>query len=114
MRDPLRLDIYQQTTGRHGETLYSTGSGEWAYRADHVDQYAVEKRLSDTELAAEAYRAIAWLGVLGRTYASDEGRNIVVEAAFTFGPVTREEHEFEIINRFLKEPHYDEEQIDEH
>lgn len=68
----------------------------------------MSKRFTDVELAAELFRQTAWLGALGRTYKTDEGRNIVIEAAFTYGPVTREEHEWLTLNNFAFRPHYDE------
>lgn len=66
------------------------------------------KRLTDAELAAELFRQTSWLGALGRTYATGEGRNILLEAAFTSGPITRDEHEWLTIKRFATLPHYDE------
>ena len=76
-----------------------------------IPDFAVDlrtKRLSDLQLIAEMYRAAAWLGALGRAHATDTGRNIVFEAAWTFGPITRDEHEWQVINRFANHPHYDE------
>lgn len=70
----------------------------------------LRRRFSDAELAAELYRAAAWVGAKGRLYASEEGRNMLIEAAFTFGPITRDEHEWDVMNRFLHLPYYDEEE----
>jgi hypothetical protein len=66
------------------------------------------KRLTDAELAAESYRAAAWIGAKGRAYTTDEDRAIAFEAAFTFGPETRDEHEWLVVHRFATYPHYDE------
>ena len=66
-----------------------------------------DKRFSEAELCAELYRQTSWLGANGRTYAADAGRNIVIEAAFTFGPVTRDEHEWLTLSHFAHLPHYD-------
>lgn len=68
----------------------------------------MSKRFTDTELAAELYRQTAWLGALGRAHRADAGRNIVMEAAFTFGPITRDEHEWETMLHFANRPHHDE------
>jgi hypothetical protein len=75
-----------------------------------VDNWGPDKTLTDAELAAELFRQTAWLGAIGRAYATETGRNIVIEAAFTFGPVTRDEDEWLTIKRFATLPHYDEEQ----
>lgn len=63
-----------------------------------------DKRFTDAELTAEMYRAAAWLGAIGRAHATGEGRNIVFDAAFTYGPITREEHEWVTMQRFLHHP----------
>ena len=68
---------------------------------------ATEKRFTEAELAAELFRQTAWLGANGRAHATDEGRNVVIEAAFTFGPITRDEHEWLTISHFATLPHYD-------
>ena len=68
---------------------------------------AAEKRFTDSELAAELFRQTAWLGARGRAHATDEGRNIVIEAAFTFGPITRDEHEWLTLRHFATLPHFD-------
>lgn len=70
------------------------------------------KRLKDAELAAEVYRAGMWLAALGGSVIMP-GRNIRFAAAYTFGPITRDEHEFETMNRFLHLPHYDEESYEQ-
>lgn len=70
--------------------------------------YDPEKRLRDEELAADVFRQAAWLGAIGRTHAADAGRNIFIEAAFTFGPITRDEYEWLTLHRFATLPHYDE------
>jgi hypothetical protein len=84
-----------------------------AYRVgSHYAPYALlarEVRFTDAELAAEMYRAVAWIGANGKAHATGEGRNILLEAAFTFGPITRDEHEWLTMNRFATHPHYDEE-----
>ena len=68
---------------------------------------ATEKRFTEAELAAELFRQTSWLGANRRTYATDEGRNVVIEAAFTFGPITRDEHEWLTIHNFATLPHFD-------
>lgn len=72
-----------------------------------ADRQTRAKRFTDAELAAELFRTTAWLGAKGRLYATDEGRNIVVQAAFTFGPITRDEYEFEVVQRFASLPDHD-------
>jgi hypothetical protein len=108
MSKPLGLTIYPKSTGRHGESVYVDESGEWSYRESDCDGYAANKHLTDAELSAELFRQTSWLGAIGRTYATDEGRNIVIEAAFTFGPVTRDEYEWLTLSQFATLPHYDE------
>ena len=81
---------------------------EWTDERAKEARLSRQKRLTDTELAAEVFRQAAWLGANGRAHKTDEGRNIVIEAAFTFGPMTRDEHEYLIISRFAQRSHYDE------
>ena len=76
------------------------------WKAENAER--IRKRLTDTELAAEVFRQAAWIGADGRAHKTDEGRNIVFEAAFTFGPMTRDEHEYLTVSRFATLPHYDE------
>jgi len=76
----------------------------------NVDFEVYRKRFTDTELAAEVFRAAAWIGAGYRAHRADEGRNIVFEAAFTFGPITRDEHEYLTVHRFAALPHHDEAQ----
>lgn len=83
------------------DTYYINGA--WAPAAIT----AVDKRFTDAELAAELFRQTAWLGALGRVYPTDVGRNIVIEAAFTFGPITRDEYEWLTISQFAHRPHHD-------
>lgn len=85
------------------DTYYITGA--WAPACIT----AQEKRFTDAELAAELFRQAAWLGALGRAHATDAGRNVVIEAAFTFGPITRDEYEFQTISHFYYRPHHDQE-----
>lgn len=82
-----------------------------AYRVNgHFAPYAVlarDVRFSDAELAAEMYRSAAWIGANGKAHATGEGRNILFEAAFTFGPITRDEHEWLTAHRFATHPDFD-------
>lgn len=77
--------------------------GQWMPEA--LATGMIDKRFTDAELAAEMFRAAAWLGANGRAHATGEGRNIVFDAAFTYGPITREEHEWVTVQRFLHESH---------
>jgi hypothetical protein len=104
----LELTIFPKSINGRGQTIYVDEPGGWNYPEWHVDGYAANKHLTDTELAAELFRQTSWLGAIGRTYATDEGRNIVIEAAFTFGPVTRDEYEWLTLSHFATLPHYDE------
>lgn len=83
-----------------------------AYRVNgHFAPYAVlarPVRFSDAELAAELYRQTAWISANGRGHATGEGRNILLEAGFTFGPITRDEHEWLTVKHFADYPHFDE------
>jgi hypothetical protein len=101
---PLELTVYPKLD----RPIY--GHQIEGYRAQWKAERAerLRKRLTDTELAAEVFRQAAWLGANGRAHKTDEGRNIVFEAAFTFGPMTRDEHEYLIISQLAERPHYDE------
>ena len=72
------------------------------------DEYRLRAmtRFTDAELSAELFRQTAWLGANGRTHRADAGRNIVLEAAFTYGPLTRDEHEWLTLSHFTTLPHY--------
>jgi len=51
---PLELAVFEKEPGRYGgEPRYNSPDGFWAYPASHVDGYALAKRLTDAELAAE-------------------------------------------------------------
>jgi hypothetical protein len=84
--------------------IWETFDGYW-----YADSDDPRKRLKDVELAAELYRAGMWLAALGRSVIASD-RMIHFAPASTFGPITREEHEFETVSRFLHLPHYDEEE----
>lgn len=101
---PLELTIYPKLERPR------TGVEIMPYREQWQREAALKhvKHLTDAELAAELFRQTAWLGAIGRTYATDEGRNIVIEAAFTFGPITRDEYEWLTLRHFATLPHYDE------
>lgn len=101
-RPPLELTIHPTTGHSHraGWILVSCPGCI-------ADRETRAKRFADAELSAELFRAAAWLGANGRTFATDEGRNLVVAAAFTFGPITRDEHEFQVLQRFVSLPDHD-------
>jgi hypothetical protein len=101
---PLELIVYPKLERPRTVAEIMPYREQW--RREHALQGA--KHLTDAELAAEMFRQAAWLGANGRTYKTDEGRNIVIEAAFTFGPITRDEHQWLTVNRFATLPHYDE------
>jgi hypothetical protein len=102
-RPPLELIVHPSTdhTHRPGMGVLIRCPGCIA------DRKTQAQRFTDVELAAEVFRAAAWLGAKGRTFTSDEGRNVVIAAAFTFGPITRDEYEFQVIQRFLTLPSHD-------
>jgi hypothetical protein len=102
-RPPLQLTIHPSTghTHRPGMGVLIRCPGCVA------DRETLAKRFTSAELAAELFRAVAWLGAKGRANATDKGRNIVITAAFTFGPITRDEHEFEVMQRFATLPDHD-------
>jgi hypothetical protein len=115
----LELTVYPR---RFVETGFARWNGDGTFTPLHVPEWFIngewnrfprteDKRLTDAELAAELFRQTAWLGALGRTYRADEGRNIIIEAAFTFGPVTRDEHEWMTLSHFATLPHYDEKEM---
>lgn len=105
LRSPLQLTVHPSTkhTHRPGMGILIRCPGCVADRQTQM------KRFTDAELAAELFRAAAWLGANGQTFATDEGRNLVVAAAFTFGPITRDEHEFQVLQRFVSLPDHDNE-----
>jgi hypothetical protein len=94
--------------------IWETFDGYWYADSDdpqyplNVGYEVQRKRLKDVELAAELYRAGMWLAALGRAAITSD-RMIRFAPAYVFGPITREEYEFETVNRFLHLPHYDEE-----
>lgn len=104
MSKPLELTIYPKLEPPR------TGAEIMPYREQRQRERALKqvKHLTGAELAAELFRQTAWLGATGRAFATDEGRNIVIEAAFTFGPITRDEYEWLTVSRFATLPHYDE------
>ena len=106
MSRPLELKTFRIWDCGDGTIYADIPGAEWPER---VGVAILRKRLTDAELAAESYRAAAWIGAQGRAHATDEGRNIVFDAAFVFGPVTRDEHEWLVVHRFATLPHYDEE-----
>lgn len=110
MSKPLELKIYRPIPECPQPSDFGYAYEDWMDNRSIERTLTAEKRLTDTELAAELFRQCAWLGALGRTYATDEGRNVVIEASFTFGPITRDEYEFLTISHFLNLPHYDEDQ----
>ena len=101
----LELTVYPMWDGGFGELYADKDDPQYPTR---VDFEVYRKRLTDVELAAELFRQAAWLGAIGRTYRADAGRNIVIEAAFTFGPITRDEYEWLKLTHFAYLPHYDE------
>lgn len=104
MSKPLELTIFPRLERPR------SGADIMAYREQWRREAALQgsKHLTDAELAADLFRQTAWLGANGRAYATGEGRNIVIEAAFTFAPVTRDEYEWLTLSHFATLPHYDE------
>lgn len=103
---PLELIVYPHVVDGGMDCIEDS---EGTFRIDReLDAFAEGKRFTEAELAAEVFRQAAWIGANGRAHKTDAGRNIVFEAAFTFGPMTRDEHEFLVINQFATLPHYDE------
>lgn len=110
MSKPLELAAFTREPGRYGrEPRYNSPDGFWSYPVSHVDELSARKRLTDAEMCAELFRQTAWLGANGRAYRADAGRNIILEPAFTFGPITRDEHEWLTLSSFTTRPHYDQE-----
>lgn len=88
----LELVVFEKEPGRYGrEHTYNSPDGFWAYPVSHVDGYALDKRLTDQEMAAEYWRA-KWTGLLAEKHGSltDEGRAKIAT-----------------VERFMSLPHYD-------
>lgn len=110
MSKTLELTIHDRNDDGDYLSAPTTCGRQYVIASEDVEVFCMQQRFTDAELAAELFRQTAWLGAIGRTYATGEGRNILIEAAFTFGPVTRDEHEWMTVKRFATLPHYDEEQ----
>lgn len=91
----LELTVYEKVPGRPGrEHTYNSPDGLWAYPVSHADGYALSKRLTDAELAAEYWRA-RWTGLMHES---------------KFHSVLSDKHRAMIatVERFMELPHYDE------
>lgn len=69
-----------------------------------VGAMVLRKRLSDTELSAEAWKSLALLGAEQRTFRTPD-RSVTTMLAFVHGPPTMEEHVLATFNRFARLPH---------
>lgn len=94
-RKPLELVIFEKVPGQYGrESTYNSPDGLWAYPVSQVDGNALNKHLTDEELAAEYWRA-KYSEVRSEVYGvlTDENRAKVAT-----------------VERFATLPHYDEEE----
>lgn len=82
------------------------------YPTDTADRKSRQKRLTDAELAAEAYRQnIRAIGECGGADISVDERGqyrVVPSDFFVFGPMRREIWQSNTVIRFASLPHYDE------
>lgn len=98
----LELVVYAKEPGRYGgEPRYHSPDGLWAYPASHVDGYAAEKRLTDAELAAEYYAALAHFERMGFNEVSSGDD-------WDDATWVRIAKPMQTLHRFATLPHYDE------
>jgi hypothetical protein len=111
---PLELTIFEKEPGRYGrEPTYNSPDGFWAYPASHVDGYADNKHLTDSETAADYWGLRAMLD--GGLVTSHDltipwrpGCAPIRDSMTEAGKKIREQ--VDTLLRFATLPHYDEDQ----